>query len=405
LSKGSVGIEDLSPLGKYGKEPQRAFEDTHNSSIDLLKAMAGGYTNQLIMAALQGVIYNYFTFPGVKRGDFSYVFSILHESAHWAARLTHSGVVQDELAKQAHKTLYTLATKRLSRAQIVRLWKEFAQTNKQIVRLAQKLEPIEEIFATYLAMCLLPTEGRTQVREAIDTWLKEEKWDKAYEAFVEACANYRNSLLVSPLFVFEAVCRMLEQVDIDGAELLCTFAKIRKVVWSHIKIIKQEHGSNLDEFKLEGMAESEAAEEINRILEHAGIPPEAYWSAIDNMENHIFKRIYEAVTKGSLLSDEELGILFAPFIKLEGQSSSGEITPLIFSLGFQKEDKDKLSPSIRVFCESLRQQLTKPCGIVCAFAYKEQACCGRKELLLSLSRRLPEEDKSNYEEPNCDSIR
>lgn len=258
----------------------------------------------------------------------------------------------------------------------------------------------------------LPTEGRTQVREAIDTWLKEEKWDKAYEAFVEACANYRNSLFGPSLFVFGTVCRMLEQIDIDGTKLLCTFAKIRKVVWSYIKMVEQEHGSNLDEFKLEDMAEREAAEEINRILEHAGIPREAYWSAIDDMENHIFKRIYEAVTKGFLLSDEELGILLAPFIKLEGKfiklegkSSSGEITPLIFSLGYQKEDEDKLSPSIRVFCESLRQQLTKPCGIVCAFAYKGQACCGRKELLLRLYRRLPEEDKSNYEKPNCDSIR
>src|SRR5207244_4343440 len=106
-----------------------------------------------------------------------------------------------------------------------------------------------------------------------------------------------------------------------------------------------------------------------------------------------------------LFSDRGLVLLCAPTIRLVGKLSSHEITPFILSLGFQKEDKDKLSPPIRIFCESLRQQLSKPCGIVCPLAYKGQVCCGRKEELQRLHDRLPEENKGNYEKPNCDLVR
>jgi hypothetical protein len=118
-----------------------------------------------------------------------------------------------------------------------------------------------------------------------------------------------------------------------------------------------------------------------------------------------YKRAHELVSNGFLFSDKGLGLLYGPTTRLVGKLSSKEITPLIFSLGFQQDDKDKLSPSIRVFCESLRQQLSKPFGLVCPFAYKGQVRCGKNELLLRLFERLPEEVNSNFEKPNCDRIR
>lgn len=406
LPKDSVEIDDLSSLGVYGKKRQLS-SGAFNSYMDFLKTAVGSHnTLQLVEAALQGLAYGYMQhFLGVAVGDFSYVFSWLHEMGHYIARFSQSGVLQDGLSKRIHKTLHTLATKSLSPKQIARLWEEFARSIEQSVRFADKFRPIEEIFATYIGLRLLPTEARDKVEASITPWLESKNWNKAYVAFGKACANYRYSPVGLYISVFSVACRVLEQVDIDGAELLCTLAKIREVVSSHIKIITQEHGSNLDVFKLEDMAERDAAEETNQILEQADIPREVYWSAIEMEKTSIYRRLSKSLTNRFSLSNEELEVFCAPVIYLKGKLSSGEITPLIFSFDCPKKDQDTLSPSIRVFCESLCQQLSKPCGIVCPSAYEGKPCCGKKRLLQRLYERLPEEDKSNYEQPNCDLIR
>jgi len=190
---------------------------------------------------------------------------------------------------------------------------------------------------------------------------------------------------------------------------ICTFAKIRKAVWPYIRGIKQQHGSDLDEFKVEDMAQREAAANINRILKRVHISQEIYWSAID-MSNSIRKRAHELVSNGFLFSDRGLELLCGPRIWLRGKLLSHEITPFIISLGSQKEDEQKLSLSTRTFCESLRQQLSQCRGkerikIVCPLAYKGQACCGKKDLLQRLQKRLPEIGRSNFDVRNCDDIR
>jgi hypothetical protein len=75
------------------------------------------------------------------------------------AKLSYSGVVLEDLAKQAHKTLDTLATKELDRERIDKLWAQFWETNNQLKSMIQKFEPLEEIFATYVGLRLLPADS------------------------------------------------------------------------------------------------------------------------------------------------------------------------------------------------------------------------------------------------------
>jgi hypothetical protein len=162
LANRAIEIDDLSPSGKYSKKSKQTFANTYNSWIDLVRALVGDHTGnaptQLAIAVCQGMLHSHFNFPGVK-----YVFSLVHEMGHQTARFTYSRVVQDQLSERLHTTLYTLATKkRLSQQKISQLWEEFQQTNEQFVNLARKFELIEEIYATYTAMTVLPPEVRTK---------------------------------------------------------------------------------------------------------------------------------------------------------------------------------------------------------------------------------------------------
>jgi hypothetical protein len=302
------------------------------------------------------------------------------------------------LSKRCHITIATLATERLSREEIAELWAEFWQTNKQIEHLARKFEPIEEIYATYFGMSLLPIEVRNAVKAGVKKDLEEKNWYKAYKSFVEACDNCQvYTPHAAAFFIFEPVCRILEQNDIDSAYLLYTFSEIHKIIWSRINIKEPESDITQDEL--------EAVEEINIILEQAGIPYEVFASVtkIADTLNPKLTRLFEAANN-DFSRDGDQAVLFPPLIILIGRPSQNDITPFIF-LNSTQEYEDNLSPFERVVYDSLRQQLGKNCGIVCALAYKGKPCCGRKELLLRLYERLPEEDKSNYEQPNCDLIR
>ena len=405
LPKDFVEIDDFSPLGVYGKKRQIS-SDAYNACLDFVRLVMDGHTIQSTEAIFRAIVYGYLqNFPGVGEGDFSHVYSWLHEIGHYLVRFSHSGVIQDEWSKRRHQTLHTLSTKSLSPKQIAELWKELERINAQSECLAQKFEPIEEIFATYVGLHLLSTEEKEEVNKSIAAWLEKRNWQKAYEAFGAACAKYQYSSVGLYWEVFEVACQMLEQVDIDCTKLLSTIAQTRRVVWSHTTRLHQEHGSNLDAFKLEIMAEKEAAEEINRILEEAGIRREIYWSAVEMETSSITRRSGKSLPHGFSLSDAGHEMLFAPVILLKGKFSSGEITPQIISFHASSEDADGLSPSIRIFCESLCQQLSKPCGLVCPFAYQGKPCCGKQQLLQTLFERLPENMKCNHQEPNCDQIR
>ena len=404
FSKYTISVKSLSELGDYLKKGANP-SDARNACIEFIRAFSGKQANQTFITALHGFLQgNLNNFPGAIDGDFTNPFSLFHEVAHCFARNSHSGIVLERLSERTHNILYTLAAKRLSRKRIVDLWEQFWETNMYMIHLAKKFELIEEIFATFLGMNYMPPEVRGAVKPMIDEELNARSWGQAYKDFIEACINCRGTHIAPTSFVFDAVCRMLEQVDIDGEKILKTFAQIRKVIRPHIIKIEQDNGKDLDESKLEAMAGHEAAEEVNQILDQAGIPRKVYYLAID-MENNFHERINRALITASLPNVEDLGIFFSPFIMLKGKPLLKEISPLIASLGFQKNEEGILSLPIKVLCESLRQQISRPCGLVCPFAYKGKPCCGKNKMLLRLYERLPEDMKANLNEPTCDLIR
>jgi hypothetical protein len=196
---------------------------------------------------------------------------------------------------------------------------------------------------------------------------------------------------------------MLDQIDIDTTDLLYTLSKICKIMMPCINMT-QRTDINKDAL---ATAEREAIKKIDSMLEHANISCEVFWSTFNiAMENPLAKRIAEGVINDFSVSDEDKTLLFAPIVTLIGQPSRKGIAAYVFNFDSKlQEDEENLSPTNRIFYESLCQQLRRRCGIVCAFAYKGKPCCGAKERLLTLYKRLPREERTHFKSPNCDSIR
>jgi hypothetical protein len=179
-------------------------------------------------------------------------------------------------------------------------------------------------------------------------------------------------------------------------------------VWSypsHSERIKEEY--NMDRgLELLALVEREAAEEINPILEQVGIPKDVYWSVSETMRDIIYPQILnanEAIINNDMSCFEALTPQVPSQILLIGRYAEQYITAIHFP--FYEEIEGKIDARVRVFLESLRQQLSTHCGIICPCASKGEMCCGRKGQLQRLYNRLPKEDKEHFVEPNCDRVR
>jgi len=374
----------------------------------LRKSRGSGVLERVHEALLQGSIYgNYKNFYGETEA-----FAYAHERAHRAsANSSHSGVVLEKLSELAHAILILLTQeKKLSRKETFKLWVQFEETNKQIVHLVKKFEPVEEIFATYLGLRWCPIEVRNKVEARVIKKLEEKQWNKAYEAFAEQCDKFDDPVDEAG-FIFDPVCRMLEQIDnVDGAEFLSKFLETEKNIWpivlSHYKRIEKDNDSGLDTLKLLALAEREAIEEVNPILEQAGIPKDVYWTVTAARYDIVYPHLGE-LSEAIVNNDFSRFKALIPFSLqqpiLIGRPAEKYIS--ITELPYDGKVKPKFSTETRAFCESLRQQLSAHCGIVCPYARKGRPCCGGKEELQNLYKRLPKEDKKHFEEPDCDRIR
>jgi hypothetical protein len=357
---------------ELGGLPQVIFGTDHEKAFNLNMKL-GNSAEYVVEAIVQGVIYgNLNNFFGAPHGDFLDAFAYVHELSHHFAGWLHGGRVLDELSKNNHKTLNILATEeRLSRGEIAKLWREFWHTNEQIKTLVAKFEPIEEIYATYLGLRFLPTDVRHTVKPMIDDELRKRKWDKAYEAFAEACDNDQDtSPLMAASYISDCVCRLVESIDIDTASLLYEFSNIMKRI------------DDIDSF------------EIGAILIRAGVPAEILRAV---------SKAYDNYSSGYGLQDLLLkGYMVGPQVWLIGRYSENVIHPtfyeLVYESDYKPDYKDNLSLRARIFYESIRQQLSKHCGFVSPFPHEF------KEEMQILYTRLPKEYKKYFNKSNRDSV-
>ena len=378
-------------LVELATHPQ-ILSNTHNNHIELLRQKLWReldnstvrISNAFVQAAMYGYLENFYGVEGA--------FSFGHEFGHYYASWFHSGFVLDELSKHGHMTLATLATASLSREGIAELWTRFWKIHKKIEHLAKKFKPVEEIFATYFGMHFLPTDVRNAVKASVKKDLEANNWYEAYESFVDACDNCQvYASHAAAFFIIEPVFRILEQNDIDGADLLYKFSEIHKIIWSCVNIKEPESAITQDEI--------EAVEKINIILEQAGIPYEVFDSATEIAEtlNPQINLLCEAA-RNDFSRDGDQAILFPPLAILIGRPPHNDITPFIF-IDPTEEYEDNLSPYERVVYESLWQQLIHDCGFVCPLAYKGKPCCGFKKELRRLYERLPTEARKQFTLP------
>src|SRR5262249_33085891 len=115
-------------------------------SINLMKELASCGSFQIMELYIQALIYANNEHL-ISHKD---AFSFGHEYANWMAKVFASGEELEALAYNSHITLWALAMfEELSAEEIGELWERFEKTRERIDDLAQKFEPIEEIFATY----------------------------------------------------------------------------------------------------------------------------------------------------------------------------------------------------------------------------------------------------------------
>jgi hypothetical protein len=384
--------------------PHSIFED--------IQRKLGRSAFKVIETYIQAFIYGYLDSFIDEEEAFGYA----HEYAHRIAGGTfHSGSVLYELGERAHQTLYKLYAERLCSNEIANLWAHFWQTNEQIVHLVRRFRPIEEIFANYIGLRLSPPEVRKAVEESLEKALKEENWYTAYKAFVSLCDSSDRPLEVCS-YICQLFCRMLENVDIDGAKLLDKYLKALKIFTPYFKIILQKHEFN--KFGLENISEKlarlveqaeadipdEVLESVYKLLEQADIPDEVLESVYKTAADMAYPNNVRQ-EKAIINSEEQILELLPPVVSLRGRPSLNEIILFITYTDSQHEHESHDFAYAKIFFESLRQQLSMRCGIVCMHAIKGKPCCGAKEALLSLYERLPEPDRKRFQSPNCDLIR
>jgi hypothetical protein len=373
------------------------------------------YTAKVFEQYMQALIYGDFDhFMGHKDAS-----SFAHEYGHRIAMVFDSGKALEELAYNSQMTLGALAVlEELPTEKIDELWEQFETIRGYIDELVKKFEPIEEIFATYVGLRLLPVDTRNKVEPLIKEELIKRGWDKVYEAFAKQCDTFADPLEMA-IFICEPACRVLLQVHMDGLELLSIFLKIHRIIGLSIDVIleriEEKDANALDELGVEDFlelaacAESEVADVINLLLDDAHIPQELYWSASQALRDRRKERaklITEAFRNNDLSDLVHKLSGCAPKITLIGSPANEFISFSVKSCGH--EETDKLSPYARIFYESLAEQIQKESGsLVCPYGSVEfrKKCCGRGEELKRLYERLPEKNRKHITLPNCVRVR
>ena len=387
-----------------------------------LKIIEPEEITQLFLAqelAIQGLIYGNLKDQKGGRNLFNVVeaFSLAHETGHDLAKVCLCGHALDDLSLHVHAILSSFSIDNFSPEQIAVEWRKFWAINDCIYRLAKKFEPVEEIFANYVALRYLPSEVRRQVKDPLEEDLREKNWDKAYKAFAEVCDNSEEAWLPVAWLITDAVSRMLNVYDNNGididsqgsvANLLHNFVEILKIIWLNGEDIY--HTEDQDKLlELVKLAEKKAATQINHILEQANIPKEIYWSVSAQMQEEIIPKHFregQAILNNNHSHKKDDGVHgkgCMPKITLLGYATGPRKQPYIKSIFLTQCTYYNLEyVHERFFLESLRQQLVYLCGIVCPFSNTKK-CCGRRERLKRLYEHIPEEYKKYLSAPDCGS--
>lgn len=396
----------LQDFSKVTTQPPVLFGVYYLSLPQLVK-----YQTWVAEVLMQGLIYgNHEIFYGNEEA-----YAYAHEYGHLTARLWYSGVVLDELSKSVQVILYRIACdESLSHEEVDQLWQRFSKTNQYIIDLVKKFEPIEEIFATYIGLRFSPPKVRKAVKPLLKVELENRGWDKAYEAFAKACDG-SNSPFWAAILLFEPVCRMIKQIDMDSVKFLEKFLEVQYVICMFY--VSQGVTGNREELLYLNKEElEEMDEECTRLIEQSGIPCEVFVSVCETMRDIVIPRIYrlaEANMKNDLSGLEDTDLPSHPYLTLIGYHADKYVIPFFIDTKqeYEKYERNLADPRIRFVLESLRQQLsplfrrnpqlTRYGEIVCPCAFDTE-CCGLKEDLQRLYKRLPKEVKKHLTPPHCD---
>jgi hypothetical protein len=328
VTANSTHIRAWQHLIETGKFPQehtmRALIDSHY--ISLLKSMKGmGYfagakaARAIWQSSIHGSLPSFYSA--------SDAFAYAHEFAHRIAKWLYSGFILSAQAEEIYYGLSTLMTDREKpKDEVIEVWEFFEQANSNLIYLAKKFEPIEEIFAVYLGMLFLPPTVRETILERIEQALIKRKWFKAYEAFAKACdACQVNSPSGAAMAISEMVCRFLERIDISVISATSVIEAVTanfQIAWEMIK--KEEEGETLTQEEKDALEKN-----LTKTIEQAGIPlevAELVYESSTSMPN--LERIADAIENN--LSRPEDKELFPPVIMLIGRLSKHDVTPFVY---------------------------------------------------------------------------
>lgn len=402
----------------FVSKPSITLSSVYNSPLDqpetksppypawpAIENLLGSYCMPTLMRATYHYKYVYHEDYGAD-GWFSY----WHEDGHRFAMWSYSGVFIDTLGELVQKIIRRLmSASPLSRKEIAELWEDFDKATKKIDYLVKKFEPIEEIFATYYAMRYLPDENRKRIETEIKQVFGKKGWYTAYKAFVRTCDNcQRFSPTAAAFFILDRVCLIVTKYNLDSIEVLMSFLHIFRKYLPYLPVDYNELISR-------------------KIIELYEIPHEVFETVYEGLGNLVYRlwdldESYSYVRNANDEYEQDVQkCLSYPTLEFVGQASRKDILPSCdpsvphLSSAFNNQHLNPYNPKIedfynlsiaeRIFYDSLWQQLSQDCGIVCPLASEGKPCCGIKKRLQRLHKRLPEEDKKRFREPKCDLIR
>ena len=306
-------------------------------------------------------------------------FSFAHEFVHNIAQWLHSGIVLTNRSMQVHQIINSLMKSEGSNTKL-QLWTEFVLANARLEALVHKFEPIEEIFANYLALEIIPVDNRGSIEKELEQKLKEKGLYDAFNAFSDACEiGKTNGFGDAPCEVYNTWCIIYDKTRFTLLESTMKAAYISKCVFRN-----------------------EEGELLNVLDQTLSLTYQLGNKEWEVMKNRLLLAI---VNKFSRPEDKAI---FPPYILLIGMKDG--IMPVFGSMFPSEQLANGIATEI--FLESIRQQLHRECGLHCPYApinlkdnsrqiglkVMEQrglhcphisngnTCCGRSEALWNLYR-------------------
>jgi hypothetical protein len=316
-------------------------------------------------------------------------FSVFHELVHYVVGSSgmYSAYRQNTQADKVHRILELITTApQLSDRDLRQLWTEFFTTNTNLWQSVQKFEVVEETVANLYAQLLVADEVRGAVSSELSKAIVKEGYFGFFVLFSKDLLT-RNGGFDQAFVLME-----LFTIYLDNPEIKAVINELFRLLGDPYRLAGMpEFIRNETDLQRTFPSFLDAAQTHKDMLNEISDPD------LDDADKWISSRFPALEPVVSDLQEFRRTSQTYPIIFLRGSGNS-------VSVQIDDVNNNSISESAvkeKCFWESLRQQISKVCGLTCPYKFDGMPCCGREDLMGKLWHRLQPGYRRALKRPTC----